>query len=466
MTDPTARDEEADIVARHGDWVQLRLTGFVGGVAATQLVCRPDRPSRVLSSVPAPEGRSLIPRGGGQGRGDAALNDGGAVLLTGRLDRMLSFDPADGVLVAEAGVTVGDILRTFLPRAHALAVCPANPATTLGGAIASDLHGNNHVRAGSFGDHVAWLDLVTPRGGLRRVSREEEPHLLEATVGGMGLTGIIVRAALRLAPVASAFVAVRHLAVGSLDALVEQLESAAHAHDHATAWIDTLAGGLAEGRGVLETADIATAEKQAWRPMRAAAPPVRPAILARVLPRRLILRASAERRYRRAKTGTAARIVPLDRLLFQPEVLAAWRGLYGGRGCTQFQCAVPLDGAAAAIRRLLDLTRRGGGAIGATVRAMGRQGRGMLTFARPGVNLALDLRAGVATVELMHRLERETLDRGGRVLPASDAHLTDHGFAAMYPRLDEFRAVLARIDPEMRMQSDLARRLRLRDYVV
>src|SRR5262245_47956182 len=103
MTDVTARDEEADIVARHGDWVQLRLAGLAGRTAATQLVCRPDRPSRVLSSVPAPEGRSLIARGGGQSLGDAALNDGGAMMLTGRLDRMLSFEPARGVLVAEAG---------------------------------------------------------------------------------------------------------------------------------------------------------------------------------------------------------------------------------------------------------------------------------------------------------------------------------------------------------------------------
>jgi decaprenylphospho-beta-D-ribofuranose 2-oxidase len=102
----------------------------------------------------------------------------------------------------------------------------------------------------------------------------------------------------------------------------------------------------------------------------------------------------------------------------------------------------------------------------ATAQVMGKQGRGMLTFARPGVGLALDLPVRSATVEVMHRLERETLDRGGRVLPADDMHLTDHGFAAMYPRLDEFRAMLARIDPDMRMQSDLARRLRLRDYVV
>jgi len=463
MTDVATRDEEADVVVRHGDWVQLRLAGFANRVAATQFVCRPDRPSRVLSSVPAPEGRSLIARGGGRSHGDAALNDGGAVLLTGRLDRMLSFD-SGGVLVAEAGVTVGDVLRTFLPRGHALAVCPGTAAATLGGAIASDAHGSNHVRAGSFGDHVIWLDLVTPRGGLRRVSREEEPQLFEATIGGMGLTGIIVRAALRLAPVASAFVAARHHAVGSLDALVEQLESASHAHEHVTAWIDTLAGGLAEGRGVVETADTMAAETRAWSPMRASASPGWAAALAaRVAPRRLILRASAERRYRRAKAGTSERILPLDRLLFRPEAMAA---RHRRQGFTRFHCVLPFEGAAAAIRRLLDIARRGGGTMDATAQAMGKQGRGMLTFARPGVGLAFDLPVQAAALELMHRLERETLDRGGRLFPVDDAHLTDHGFAAMYPRLDEFREALGRIDPDMRMQSDLARRLRLRDYVV
>jgi decaprenylphospho-beta-D-ribofuranose 2-oxidase len=465
MTSVTARDDEADIGVRHGHWVQLRLTRAAGGVAATQLVCRPDRPSRVLSSVPAPEGRSLIARGGGNSQGDAALNDAGAVLLTRRLDRILSFESDSGILVAEAGVTAGDVMRTFLLRGHMLAVCPAHHAATLGGAIATDAHGGNHVHAGSFGDHVVWLDLVTPRGELRRISRDEEPQIFEATVGGMGLTGIIVRAALRLSAVASPFVAVRRQAVGSLDALVEQLEQAAHAHEHVRAWIDALAGGLAEGRGTLETADIIPGARRTWRPARQPWSPGPWTALARILPSRLLLRALGERRYRQAKAGGPTRIAPLDRFLFQ-DATAAWRALHGGVGFTRFHCVVPLDGAAVAIRRLLDLARRGGGTMFATAQAMGKQGRGMLTFARPGVSLALDLPARSAPVELMHRLERETLDRGGRVLLSCDAHLTDHGFAAMYSRLDEFRAVLARIDPEMRMQSDMARRLRLRDYVV
>jgi decaprenylphospho-beta-D-ribofuranose 2-oxidase len=182
-----------------------------------------------------------------------------------------------------------------------------------------------------------------------------------------------------------------------------------------------------------------------------------------LLPARMALRARNERRYRRARRGRATTL-PVDRFLFQHDDISASRLAKGGMA--RFHCVLPLDGAAAAIRRLLDIARRAGGAAGATARAIGKDGRGMLSFARQGTALTLDVPADVAEVNLMHRLERETLDRGGRVFLASDAHLTDHGFAAMYPRLGEFRAVLSGVDPDMRLQSDLARRLRLRDYIV
>lgn len=465
MTDVTIRDEDADIAARRGDWVQRRLTGYGGRTAATQLVSRPDRPSRVQAALPAPEGRSLIARGNGQSPGDAALNDGGAVLLTGRLDRMLAFDPVGGILEAEAGVTVGDVLRTFLPRGHRLAVCPAGDDVTLGGAVACDLHGANHMRAGSFGDHVAWLDLATPSDGLRRISRQDDPHLFEATVGGMGLTGVIVRVAVGLVPVASACVAVHRQAAGSLEAVVEQLREAGGAHDYASANVHALAGGAADGRGVIETGDIAPAPARPWRPMH------RPrrqrfGAVAGIAAWPAVSRALEERRYRHAKAGSAPRLVGIDRFLLRPGGIAPRPGDSGNAGALSFECLLPLDGMAAALRRLFDILRRAGDVPRATVLAMGRQGRGMLAFGMPGLQATFELPAGLATADLMHRLEREVLDRGGRICLASDLHLTDHGFAAMYPRLDEFRAVLTRIDPDMRLQSDLARRLRLRDYAV
>jgi decaprenylphospho-beta-D-ribofuranose 2-oxidase len=452
MNDVTLRDEDAGLAAGHGEWVRRRLSAAGRHVSAAQLVCRPDRPSRVAQAVPAPEGRSLIARGGGQSHGDAALNDGGAVMLTGRLDRMLSFDAATGILVAEAGVTFGDVLRTFLPRGYAPPVWPGSGLATLGGAIATDAHGDNHVHAGSFGAHVAWLELVTPQGTLCRASREEAPALFEATVGGMGLTGIIVRAALRLAPVSSAFVAVRQQAAGSLDALLERLAAAAAAHEHASAWIDTAASGLARGRGVLQVADAAGAPRRKPRAWHGDWPkPVFP------LPRHPVLRLQGERRYRKAaRPGGVAFQWPLERFLLQADRPSAVR----------LACVLPLDGAGAAMRRLFDIAERAHALASASARMMGTHADGLLSLARPGVELTLDLPATTTITGLMHRLEREILDRGGRVGLASDAFLTDHGFAAMYPRLDAFRAVLGRIDPDMRLQSDLARRLRLRDYVV
>jgi len=461
MMDVTARDDDTETGALDGGWIQRRLSDSTGRTVATQLVCRPDRPSRLQAAMPAPEGRSLIARGSGQSLGDGALNDGGAVALTVRLDRMLSFDAQSRILVAEAGVTIGDILRTFLPRGYVPAVCPASGTATLGGTIATDPYGTNHVRAGSFGAHVAWLDLITPRDGLRRVSPHQEPAVFDATIGGMGLTGIIVRAAIRLAPAVSAFVALHRQAVRPLDALIEQLAAMAKVHDYAAVWIDTLADGTAQERGVLETADIATAGKRKWTPMPPDATPGLSATLERVLP----LRVRNAQRFRRTTKGRSA-ILPLDRFLFQQGSVSTSQDREHQHGFARFQCVLPLDGATAAVRRLVDIARRAGGVSNAAAHAIGDEGRGLLSGARPGIGLTLDLPKRVAVPNLMHRLERETLDRGGRVFLASDSHLTDHGFAAMYARLAAFRAVLATVDPDMRLQSDLARRLRLRDYIV
>jgi len=459
MTDVTARDDDTEIGTPDGGWVQRRLSDSTGRTTATQLVCRPDRPSRLQSAIPAPEGRSLIARGGGQSLGDGALNDGGAVALTVRLDRMLAFDAQSRVLVAEAGVTIGDVLRTFLPRAHMPAVCPAPGTATLGGLIATDPYGKNHVRAGSFGEHVVWLDLVTPRDGLRRVSPAQDAAVFDATIGGMGLTGVIVRAAIRLVPTASTFVASHRQAVRSLDALIEQLATAGQAHDYAAAWIDASADGAAQGRGIVETADVAAVSKRKWTPMPPADSPGLSAALVKALPVRVL----NAQRFRRATKGRSV-LLPLDRFLLQQDRVATERD--DRHGFARFQCVLPLDDATAAVRRLLDIARRAGGAATAVAHAMGREGRGLLSVARPGISLTLDLPIRVAEPNLMHRLEREALDRGGRIFLASDSHLTDHGFAAMYPRLTAFRAALATVDPDMRLQSDLARRLRLRDYIV
>lgn len=461
MSDAVPQDEDAALVVQRDTWVQRRLSGPLAGAPSPQLVCRPDRLSGVLAAIRAPEGRSLIARGGGQSHGDSALNDGGAVVLMTRLDRMLSFDTTTGVLIAEAGVTIGDILRTFLPRGFALAVCPGSSRTTLGGAIAADVHGDNHRRAGSFGASVRWFDLVSPQGGLRRVSPDDQPAVFDATVGGMGLTGFIARAAIQLASVESDVVAVRREAVATLEAILDRLATASEAHQFASAWIDVLADSMSQGRGVLETADIARAGGGGTKwPFRAVLGRSVATVGGRVPMNGPFRRLRDEHRYRRARAGAKPRLLTLDRFLFRVEDgpdHRRWR---------RFQCVLPQEGAVAAIRRLLDIARRGAGTARADVGLMGAAGRGLLSFARPGVSLTIGLPNVAAVPDLMHRLERETLDRGGCVFLGYDAHLTDHGFAAMYPRLDEFRAVLDQLDPEMCLQSDLARRVRLRAYVV
>src|SRR5918993_1967531 len=215
------------------------------------------RPERVREAVPPDEG-SVIARGQGRSYGDAAMSADGAVMLTERLNRFLSFDEATGVVRAEAGATIAEVLAVFLPRGWFPPVTPGTKFVSLGGALAADVHGKNHHRDGTLGAHVTELELTLADGPRRRCSPDREAELFWATVGGMGLTGIITEVSLKLARVQSAHVVVRHHAARDLDALLELLADEEHDDRYSVAWVDSLARGRALGRGVLMTGRHAT----------------------------------------------------------------------------------------------------------------------------------------------------------------------------------------------------------------
>ena len=442
---------------------RLTLGGWGRAPVAEVAAFRPERladlRAALVGSVAPGSGTGLVARGGGRSYGDQALNAGGHVLLTERLDRLLGFDADTGVLVAEPGVTFRELMRVFLPRGWQAPVSPGTGFATLGGALANDVHGKNHDRAGSFGDHVLWFDLMLADGSTRRVAPADDPALFDATIAGMGLTGVVTALAVKLLAVPSNAVDVFERRVDDLDAFMAALKDARATSFYSVGWIDALARGRALGRGILETADPAPAGLAAGAPRRRRVPVDFPGFALNSL----TVRAFNAAYYRRVPADGRHRRVPVERFLYPLDALLDWNRIYGRRGFHQFQCVIPDAEAARGIARLLEAVSAAGAAsFLAVLKTLGGAGRGMLSFPERGFTLALDLPRRADTPALFERLERLTLDHGGRIYLAKDALVSAAGFARMYPRLGEFRRVLETVDPHARFSSDMARRLLLK----
>ena len=238
-------------------WKPMEISGWGRTPRATVLAARPESASELLESLTETRPESILVHGAGRSYGDVALNNGGRVLLTERLNRLLSFDEETLELVCEPGVTFQDLVKVFGPRGYLFPVSPGTAYTTIGGAVANDIHGKNHEFQGSFGDHVLWMDLALPSGEVRRVSKTEDPDLFAATIGGIGLTGVMLRIAFRMLRVPSTDVVVREQRITGLDAFIEAFAACRRSATYSVGWIDGIARGEKMGRGILETAEIA-----------------------------------------------------------------------------------------------------------------------------------------------------------------------------------------------------------------
>lgn len=444
-------------------WKTVRLTGWGRTSPAETQACRPERSRDLIAALADPVARGprgVIAHGAGRSYGDEALNSGGATVLTRRLDRLLSFDEASGLLVAEAGATFRDVSDVFLPRGWAAPVSPGTAFATLGGAVANDVHGKNHDRDGSFGAHVAWVELMLPDGSVRRIAPDSDAELFDATVGGLGLTGILTTVALRLKRVASAYVNVEERRLGDLDGLMAALAERRGVAGHTVAWIDALASGPALGRGIVQAAN--PAEDGDFSPRRARQRTF-PVDLPGIALNPMSIAAFNGLYWRRVPVDGRVRRQHLDQFLYPLDAILHWNRLYGRRGFHQFQCVLPDETAARGIPALLQtISAARSASFLAVLKTLGAEGAGYLSFPRPGFTLALDFPARAGTPELMRRLIALTRDHGGRIYLAKDSFLTPESFRAMYPNLPRFQAVLERIDPERRLASDLARRLDIR----
>jgi decaprenylphospho-beta-D-ribofuranose 2-oxidase len=403
----------------------------------------------------------LIAHGAGRAYGDCALNAQGVALLSAGLDRVIAFDPATGDIQVEPGVTFRRLMATYLPQGWLVPVSPGTGYATIGGAVANDVHGKNHEAAGSFCAHVTGLDLLTPDGATRTIGPGREDPLFRATCGGLGLTGVITRVAFRMKRVPGPGVAVRSRRLSSLDSFLAAMDAAKDA-TYAVGWIDGCARGASLGRGILETAE----------PSGGACPPP-PAAGLRVpfdLPAFVLGPASVSAfnalYYRRAPASGRVADVPYVKFFYPLDALRDWNRIYGKRGFHQFQNVVPFESGDAALRDLLGViaeSRRA--SFLAVLKRLGpaAQDAGPLSFPQAGYTLALDFPAGPGIEDLYARLVDITLTHGGRVYLAKDALLTPDAFRAMYPRWREFVGILDQVDPARRLQSDMSRRLRLRE---
>ncbi len=402
---------------------------------------------------------SVLARGLGRAYGDAALNENAGVMLTEKLNRFLNFDAQSGVLSAEAGVSFASIAEVFIPRGWFLPVVPGSKWITLGGAIACDVHGKNHVRDGSIANFIESFELILASGEVLNCSREENCEAFWATLGGMGLTGIIASARLRLVPLETTSVRVKNQKTRDLDELLALWDESS-GDKYEVAWIDCLAKGENLGRSILMRAnpvlqgeieganlefDIAPAKKIPFDFPDFALSPAS-------------VKAFNAAYYARHSSGEE--IEGFESFFWPLDALGDWNRIYGARGFIQYQCLLPFETAQNGLKRLLEtISASGLAAFLAVLKKYGAADKSPLGFARPGYGLALDLPMAPGIAEFAARLDAITLDCGGRVYLAKDATLSAPAFRRMYPRLAEFEAVKARLDPDNRFSSSLSRRL-------
>jgi decaprenylphospho-beta-D-ribofuranose 2-oxidase len=424
----------------------------------------------VLDVLAADSGGGVIARGAACSYGDAAQNAGGAVIDMTACRRIVAIDAQRRIVTAQAGATVAELLVRLAAHGLTLPVLPGTRHVTLAGAIASDIHGKNHHRDGALARHVLELTLCTPAQGIVRVRPDEDPELLYATLGGMGLTGVIVEATLQAEVLPSHWVCTD---VDRTDGLAQTLEllGGEERHRFSVAWLDMLAAGARHGRAVISRADPLPAEAAPPRrrgrrayPASLLGPPL--ATVPERLPAGLLSRAGVrafnEAYWRASPRSQRGRPVALAPYFFPLDVLGGWNRLYGRSGLIQYQFVIPV-GREDALERGFELMRaRRLPVYLAVFKRFGAAFGGPLSFPLEGWTLAIDVPARAPRVaETLDRLDELVAASGGRVYLTKDSRLGPRALRAMYPQLDRFEAQRRRVDPDGVLRSDLARRLGL-----
>lgn len=426
-------------------------------------VLNPASPTALPALMTAHPG--VVARGNGRAYGDAAIGER-TTIITRSLDRIRAFDPATGRIRTEAGLLLADLLDVMVPRGFFPPVVPGTKFVTIGGMIASDVHGKNHHKDGGFGDHVEALTLALPGGELVTCSREENAGLFAATIGGMGLTGTIVDATFRLRSIETGWLRQTTVVASNLEEALKALQASRGA-TYSVAWIDCLARGRSMGRSLVFAAEHASLQDvDALRPGREPFPSLKvgrlsvPVDLPSFTLNRVSVAVFNEMYFRNGsmKAGYPF-LVHWNPYFFPLDGIRDWNCIYGRQGFLQYQCVVPNAQAGSALNGILDrISRRGIASFLAVLKQMGPS-HGDLSFPMEGFTLALDMPVSEVVFSLLDDLDRVIVEAGGRLYLAKDARQSASTFEAGYPGLPRFRDLRRSIGATGHISSRLSTRL-------
>ena len=405
---------------------------------------------------------AALTRGLGRSYGDSSL----PALSTDRVassrfaNRITAFDPETGVIRAEAGFSLVELNRLFMRRGWFSPVTPGTKFVTLGGMVASDVHGKNHHVAGCFGAHVRALRMRLADGSVVTCGPDEEPELFDATVGGMGLTGHILDVEFTLDRIPTPFIHMESERMPTLDAFLAGLGRAAPAFPMTMGWIDCLHRGAGMGRGILMAGRWATAAEVGDRALRDPRPITMPVDLPNLAINDLTVGAFNTLYYWKHLARTATKVIPPDPFFYPLDAILEWNRVYGPRGFTQYQCVLPRRAGPEAVRAFMDLlTRLGGASPLCVIKDCGPEGRGMLSFPLEGTSVAVDMAVSSDIQGIVDKLNAFVIEAGGRVYLTKDRFTRPEDFRRMEPRLDRFLAARAKYDPQHRLRSAQSVRL-------
>jgi len=415
--------------------------------------------------------RGVVPRGLGRSYGDAAQNSGGTTLDLTKLNQIMRVDAESEPprVTAQAGVSIDALMRALLPFGLWVPVLPGTRQVTVGGAIAADVHGKNHHTQGSFGNHVLSLDLLGADGQVRTLTPDgEDPDLFWATIGGMGLTGVVLGATVALQRTESAYFLVDTDRCRNVDDLMATMSSGDDDYTYSVAWFDAVTRGRHMGRAVLTRGTKASVSdlppKLRRNPLQFAAP--RLGTIPEIFPNRVVNQATARAFsaawYRKAPRHRVGEVQNITKFFHPLDIVAEWNRLYGPNGFLQYQFVVPFAAADTFRQALERIVTSGHLSCLNVLKRFGPGNPAPLSFPMPGWTLTVDLPIEDGLERLCDALDELVVGAGGRVYLAKDSRLSAAMFRRMYPRLDDFLAVRRRVDPDGLFNSDLARRLELR----
>lgn len=442
-----------------------QMTGWGNYPWQENTVYYPTKVEELQELITSKQESSYLPRGLGRSYGDTALNESNGLLMNEKMNRILSFDPATGIVECEAGVSYEDLLHQFVPQGFFPPVTPGTKFVTMGGAIANDVHGKNHHKDGSIANFVIDFDLLTGTGEILHCSREENADVFWATIGGIGLTGMILKTRIRLKPIETSYFDVHYDKTKNLDEALEQFLLNDDKYTYSVAWIDCIASGDSLGRSVLMRGNHTPADKLS--------PSKQPLKLESKLKVNVpfylpssLLNPTTIKAFNAVYYGinsTGDKVVHYDPFFYPLDMVHNWNRGYGRKGFVQYQVAFPPGevGRQGLVDLLTRLSEEKLSSFLAVLKTFGEGNEGLLSFPMKGYTLALDVPIKDGLFRVLRELDDLVMKYNGRIYLGKDSALTPEYVPVMYPELNKFQEIKKRIDPNNVFNSSMARRLNL-----